>query len=277
MAVLPAAFLLATGWLFPQPARSTPLDAANQARLRLCGASGKRAPLISSPLLERAAERYAEGTSLQHALADLGYLAAQSAVIQLSGPVNDAEMEHMLAPRECRMLIDAGLSEFGAYRRRLDTWMVFAAPVSLPARGDAPAVSRAILDAVNVARKTGHRCGARYFAPVQPLTLDPDLTRAALEHSRDMARFDSFDHQGSDGSTPAMRIARAGFGAMRTAGENIAAGAMSPREVMQGWLASPAHCENIMDGRFTRIGIAFAEDLRTRWAVFWTQDFAAHR
>ena len=47
--------------------------------------------------------------------------------------------------------------------------------------------------------------------------------------------------------------------------------------VTDGWLASPAHCENIMDGRFTLIGIAFAENLRTASEVFWTQDFATRR
>jgi len=60
-------------------------------------------------------------------------------------------------------------------------------------------------------------------------------------------------------------------------GENIAAGAMTPDEVTAGWLASPAHCENIMDGRFLLIGIGYAENRQTRSVVFWTQDFAARR
>jgi uncharacterized protein YkwD len=47
--------------------------------------------------------------------------------------------------------------------------------------------------------------------------------------------------------------------------------------VTQGWLQSPAHCENIMDNRFTLIGIAYAKNLHSRSAVFWTQDFAARR
>ena len=55
------------------------------------------------------------------------------------------------------------------------------------------------------------------------------------------------------------------------------AGAMTPGEVTQGWLASPAHCENIMNGRFTLIGIGYAENRKARSAVFWTQDFAARR
>jgi len=51
--------------------------------------------------------------------------------------------------------------------------------------------------------------------------------------------------------------------------------AMTAAEVTQGWLRSPAHCENIMDPRFAEIGIAFAVNMATAEAVYWTQDFAA--
>ena len=33
--------------------------------------------------------------------------------------------------------------------------------------------------------------------------------------------------------------------------ENIAAGQGSPQQVVAGWLASPEHCANVMNGRFT--------------------------
>jgi uncharacterized protein YkwD len=250
-----------------------------------CGAAGARGPLrtpLRTPLLynvqlQQAAQRYAHGASLQSAIAESGYLAARSAVIRLSGPKNAAQMESMLIAHDCRTVQDPGMKEFGAEQQGRDTWMIFAAPVVLPARGDAASVSRVILDRINAARAAGRRCGGKYFAPAAPLALDPTLTQAALEHSRDMAEHDDFDHRGHDGSTPSVRVTRAGFGAHRIVGENIAAGAMTPAEVTDGWLASPAHCENIMDSRFTLIGIAFAENLRTASEVFWTQDFATRR
>ncbi len=256
-------------------AHSAPLNAANAARLQGCGARGARAPLFYSMPLQQAAERYSHGASLQSAIAGAGYLAAQSAAVHLSGATSDAQIESMLIGRDCRTLQDARMREFGAEQRGRDIWMIFAAPVALPARGDAASVSREILDLVNAARAAGRRCGGKYFAPAGALALDPALTRAALEHSRDMAEHDAFDHRGHDGSTPNLRIERAGFGAHRIVGENIAAGAMTPNQVTEGWLASPAHCENIMDSRFTLMGIAFAENLRAASAVFWTQDFAA--
>lgn len=258
-------------------AHAAALSAANAARLHGCGSRGASAPLAFSMQLQQAAEHYAHGASLQSALAGAGYLAAQSAAVHLSGPTNDAQIETMLIARDCRTVQDPRIREFGAARFGREVWMIFAAPVVLPARGDAASVSRVILDLVNAARAAGRRCGGKSFAPAGPLAMDPALTRAALEHSRDMAEHGAFDHIGHDGSSPDVRVGRAGFGARSIVGENIAAGAMTPNQVTEGWLASPKHCENIMDKRFTLIGIAYAENLNTASAVFWTQDFAARR
>ena len=128
---------------------------------------------------------------------------------------------------------------------------------------------------VNAARAGGRRCGAKYFARASPLVINPALTAAALEHSRDMAQHDEFDHRGHDGSMPTLRVQRAGYGRFQIVGENIAAGATTPMEVTQGWLSSPAHCENIMDPRFSEVGIAFAVNMASAEAIYWTQDFAA--
>jgi uncharacterized protein YkwD len=52
---------------------------------------------------------------------------------------------------------------------------------------------------------------------------------------------------------------------------------MTAAEAAAGWLASPAHCENIMDGRFTQIGIAYAANLDREAGLYWTEDFATPR
>jgi uncharacterized protein YkwD len=274
---LAAALVIGSMWLLPRPAAADALEAANWERLHGCGAAAAGTPLQTNPKLQQAAKRYADGASLQGAVAATGYLAALSSAIHLTGPVSDVEIERLLGARYCRMLQDPQFRDFGAERRGRDLWMVLGASVALAAPGDASSVNQRILSLVNEARAAGRRCGRKYFAPVGPLALDPALTRAALDHSRDMAAHDLFDHRGRDGSTPGTRVDRAGFGDHRIVGENIAAGAMTPGDVTQGWLASPAHCENIMDGRFTLIGIAYAENLHTHSIVFWTQDFAAHR
>jgi uncharacterized protein YkwD len=261
--------------LLGQTAVSAPLNAANFDRMRGCGASRSVKPLYYSGRLASAAKQLADGVSLQRALSDSGYLAAKSTELHLSGVAGDGEIQHALAAHYCQTLQDPQLEDFGAEQRGREVWMVLAARAYLPAARDAAAVASEILHGVNAARAGGRRCGATYFKPVTPLALDDSLTRAALAHSADMAAHDRFDHQGSDGSSPAKRVERAGFGHHRIVGENIAAGAMTASEVTQGWLASPPHCANIMDGRFAFIGIAFAENLHSRSRVFWTQDFAA--
>ena len=252
-------------------------SAANWARSRGCPASAGRVPLQNSPVLQQAAKRLAGGASLHEAMAQVGYAGSQSSALHLSGGVSDGEVARTLAATYCSIVADPALREIGAERRGREVWMVLAAPVALPAAADAAAVSLRVLELVNAARGSGRRCGAKFFSPVPPLTLDSALTRAALEHARDMAAHGEFDHRGHDGSTPAERVRRAGYGEYALVGENIAAGVLTPNDVTAGWLASPAHCENIMDGRFDQIGIAYAANPNLAAGLYWTQEFAARR
>jgi uncharacterized protein YkwD len=279
--VLPLA-LAALASAYSCAAHADVLDAVNWARLRGCNVPASHTvsqadPLKANPKLQKAAARLAGGAALPDSLASLGYLASESAMLHFSGAVSDAEISHLLTGHYCRTLTDPKLREIGTERRGSEVWMVLAAPVSIPSSAEAASVSTRILDLVNGARAAGRRCGAKYFPPAAPLTLNVNLTRAALAHSREMAVNREFDHRGHDGSTPAERIQRAGYGAYRIVGENIAAGAMTPAEVTEGWFASPPHCENIMDARFTEIGIAYAANLDSAAGLYWTQDFAARR
>jgi uncharacterized protein YkwD len=257
-------------------ARADLNEAVNWAREQGC-ARPIRAPLRDSPKLRLAAQELAAGASLHAALASAGYLAARSSAVHLSGAVSDAQAARTLSASDCAALTDPNLSEMGAQRRGRDLWIVLAAPVALPSSRDAELIRRQILGLVNRSRESGRRCGNKTYPAVAPLTLSAVLTDAALAHSQEMAVHDEFDHSGRDGSSPASRVARAGYGNYLIVGENIAAGAMTPEEVTQGWLDSPAHCENIMDPRFSQIGIAFAVNTASPLLVYWTQDFAAPR
>jgi hypothetical protein len=42
-----------------------------------------------------------------------------------------------------------------------------------------------------------------------------------------------------------------------------------------GWLDSPGHCENIMDPRFTEMGIAYATGQVSKRGLYWVQLLAA--
>jgi uncharacterized protein YkwD len=274
--------LLIAGLAAAPRAGADVVDAVNWARQHGCAVSAAPTPLTGAPFknsvaLQKAARRLAGGDALQDAMAAEGYLSAESVALHFSGAVSDQQIARALSAKHCDDLTNPKLREIGADRRGRDVWMVLAAPVSLLTAADAESVSRHILDLVNEARAAGRRCGGKYFAPAGPLMLNSRLTRAALGHSQEMAKYGEFTHRGHDGSTPVLRVARTGYGAYRVIGENIAAGAMTPVEVTRGWLASPAHCENIMDGRFTQIGIAYAANLNTAVGLYWTQDFAAPR
>jgi uncharacterized protein YkwD len=257
-------------------ARANLQDAVNRARTQQCPLPA-RTPLSGNSRLRQAAQRMAAGVPFHQALSSTGYLAARSSAVHLTGAVSDGEVARILAADYCGTLSDHRLSEIGVQRQGRDVWIVLAAPVAVPSAKDSSAISRQILDLVNRARLTGRRCGGKAYPPAGPLILNPLLANAALAHSQDMAAYGGFDHRGHDGSSPAMRVERAGYGRYLVVGENIAAGAMTPAEVTQGWLDSPAHCENIMDSRFSEIGMAFAVNLSSSELVYWTQVFATPR
>jgi uncharacterized protein YkwD len=60
-------------------------------------------------------------------------------------------------------------------------------------------------------------------------------------------------------------------------GENIAYGPTTATDAVQGWLDSPGHCKNLMNPRFTEMGVAFAAGHAERRALYWVQVLAAPR
>ncbi|OIJ66542.1 CAP domain-containing protein [Streptomyces mangrovisoli] len=110
----------------------------------------------------------------------------------------------------------------------------------------------------------------RAAAGLRALSVDARLTAAAQAHSADMVARDFYAHTSPDGSQPWDRAAAAGS-RMRTVGENIACGQRSAAEVVEGWMNSPAHRDNILKGDFTHIGVGFAGGGRS--GTYWTQLF----
>ena len=91
-----------------------------------------------------------------------------------------------------------------------------------------------------------------------PLLEEARLDAAAQRQSDDMARRHFFAHVNPDAQSPAQRIAAAGYPRSTATGENIAWGEemkATPVEIVDGWMHSPGHRENILRSAFTRIGI----------------------
>src|SRR5688572_12252985 len=72
-------------------------------------------------------------------------------------------------------------------------------------------VRERVVALVNEARSRARRCGSERFAPAAPLRVSKRLNEAAVDHARDMARHNFFEHEGSDGSQPKERVLRAGY------------------------------------------------------------------
>ncbi len=149
-------------------------------------------------------------------------------------------------------------------------------PEPLPPAGDWPAqwvaFEAEVLQLSNQQRARGAVCGGQAMAPAGPLADHPALRRAARDHSQDMARRNYFDHTSPEGHTPMQRAHAAGFPGSFV-GENIAAGQPTPTRVVEGWMNSPGHCLNLMDPRFTLLGVGYAYEGANSYGHLWTQNF----
>ena len=106
---------------------------------------------------------------------------------------------------------------------------------------------------------------------LQTLQWDSSLGQVALDHSQDMLARDFFSHENPDGESPFDRMAAAGI-SYSSAGENIAAGySYSTGEaVLDGWLNSTNHKENIENTSYTHHGVGYVAD-----GNYWTHVFAS--
>ena len=150
-----------------------------------------------------------------------------------------------------------------------------AAGAALPNCG-VTALPEEALARLNALRAAGHRCGSRVMAPALPLRWHPGLQSAAIRHSQDMARRGYFDHSSPEGERVGQRAALGNY-AWRAIGENLAGGDISVDEVMDGWLASPDHCANMLDAAYEDVGVACVQQPGSRWGTYWTMVLGRRR
>ena len=270
LATLAAALGLATG-----AAGASPASAVSRARAASC-APGAHGDLHETGELDAVAARLWRGETLHSALGTMRSRPLLAESMHLIGYYDDRALATAVAARFCQHLSDPRLSEIGVARNDREIWIVVAAPFEVPKPGDQLTVARVVLVGVNGARSRGHSCGGRWYPAAAPVRLVQGLSTVALARSQEMARSGQLDHTGADGSTPSERVRRSGYAA-RIVGENIAGGVPSAAEVVAGWLDSPGHCANIMDARFTEMGLGFAENPSSPLQIYWTQLFALPR
>ena len=116
------------------------------------------------------------------------------------------------------------------------------------------------------------------------LKMDGRLSRAALGHSREMVTKRYFEHDSLSGRNFTGRIAGTGWMDGRqgwTVGENIGWGARSrstPRAIVKSWMNSASHRDNILEHRFTVVGIGVKRGTPVPGvggAITYTTDFGS--
>lgn len=115
-----------------------------------------------------------------------------------------------------------------------------------------------VLQLVNVERSKGG---------LKALTTNSALTNAANVRAKEIKI--SFSHTRPNGSSPFTALKEFNIN-YNAAGENIAYGQRSPEEVVKGWMNSPGHRANIMNGNFGKVGIGCYVSNGT---IYWTQLF----
>jgi uncharacterized protein YkwD len=104
----------------------------------------------------------------------------------------------------------------------------------------------------------------RHGAP--PLTWESSLQNVARAHSADMLRRNYFSHVTPEGQSPHVRIGKAYPYPLSMTGENIWSGtghdpgdtAGLARQIVNNWMSSVGHRENLLNPKFTDIGVGVA-------------------
>lgn len=112
---------------------------------------------------------------------------------------------------------------------------------------------------------------ARSKEGLMPLSADPDLTRAARYHAKDMEEDNYFSHDTQDRQNGELSFVCDAFTRMQKFdsnpnAENIAKDQASAQEVMAAWLNSPGHRSNILSPTAKRLGVG-------KVGGTWVQDF----
>jgi len=270
---LTLALAIATAAQASEPSQLIDSINSYRSQAQRCGgqASLELPPLASDPRLVLPAT----GTvDLREALAQATYPMVNVQAITLNGP-RDAQAA-MKAVQEsfCQVVLDPQFVDIGVSQQDRDWRIVLARPLLAGRLGDWQAEGQVLLQMINAARGQQRQCGTQAFAATTPLAWNATLAGAAESHTRAMANQNFLDHIDRDGRTPGDRAELAGYAGQQT-GENIAAGQDTPRKVVDGWLASPGHCANLMNPQYSELGAAYAVDPKSDAGIYWTAMFGA--
>ena len=124
-----------------------------------------------------------------------------------------------------------------------------------------------VVDLTNQLRRE-HNCPA--------LTISPQLTVAARDHSQDMADNNYFSHDDLAGHSPQWRAQQTGYSGL-AGWENIAAGYSTASSVVSAWYnetpPNDGHRRNMLNCSLSDIGVGYGYNAGSAYSSYWTQDF----
>ena len=115
--------------------------------------------------------------------------------------------------------------------------------------------------------------GDRTASSLGTLTVNPVLVAAAQAKANDMATYGYFAHISPQGVDPWHWFEQAGY-KFTYAGENLAVDFSDSGDVNTAWMNSPTHRENLLNPKYTEIGIATAQGMyQGHLTTFVVQEF----
>lgn len=111
------------------------------------------------------------------------------------------------------------------------------------------AIHIAVQDLLNLTNQNRQKAGSG------PLVLNDQLTQAAELKAQNMFAEDYWSHNNHEGKMPWDFIKGAGYDYIY-AGENLARGFTTANDVIDAWMASPSHRENMLSPNYRDVGFA---------------------
>lgn len=136
--------------------------------------------------------------------------------------------------------------------------MMIISPVSAQQRADVSKYPLEVLRLVNIERsKVG----------LGPLTFARDLASSAYVRAKELPY--KFSHTRPNGSKCFTAMPQIGH----ILGENLAGGQTTPKQVVQAWMDSKTHRENILSKNFKEMGVVYYYQSNSKYKHYWVQHF----
>lgn len=129
------------------------------------------------------------------------------------------------------------------------------APKNQAATGNISEFARQVIDLTNVERRK---------KGLSDLKADTQLSSVAQKKAADMQQNHYFSHTSPTYGSPFDMMRDFGV-TYKSAGENIAQGQQTPKEVVTAWMNSEGHRANILSTKYTHIGVGF-ENAGKHWS-----------